>query len=248
VSEFICCNSFAPWDVAVGRDGSVFVVDANFNYVVRFSRSGVLLDRWGGTGSAPGLFRMPEGIAVDIDGSVFVADTGNGRIQKFTASGEFLLQWNGDGSSNGYFNWPRGVACDRNEVVYVADQEGVRKFTSDGTFLGSWGGPGTGNGQFMAPHAIDVDAHGNVYVVESTVDADHPLECGFARCQRFDTNGDFLGSWGSCRELGFAHGIAIGPYGDIYVSVENGNLIQHYRLLTTGVRASNWSDAKGRYR
>jgi DNA-binding beta-propeller fold protein YncE len=69
-------------DIAVGPDGTVFVVDG-FNRVQYFGPAGEYLGVFGSPGINAGEFHSPSGIAVGPDGSVFVADTQNHRIQFF---------------------------------------------------------------------------------------------------------------------------------------------------------------------
>jgi len=69
-------------DIAVGSDGTVFVVDG-FNRVQYFDPAGEYLGVFGSPGINGGEFHSPSGIAVGPDGLVFVADTQNHRIQFF---------------------------------------------------------------------------------------------------------------------------------------------------------------------
>jgi DNA-binding beta-propeller fold protein YncE len=69
-------------DVAVDRQGTVYVVDDAAGHVVAFSSRGDLRGVWGSVGSRPGQFSNPSGVAVDARGNVYVTDTGNHRIQR----------------------------------------------------------------------------------------------------------------------------------------------------------------------
>ena len=72
-----------PYDVALDRQGHVYVDDAYNHGIEVFSPSGAYLTEWGGRGSGPGQFIQPRGLAVDANGLVYVADTWNDRIQVF---------------------------------------------------------------------------------------------------------------------------------------------------------------------
>ena len=44
---------------------------------------GQLVHEFGGRGSDPGRFNVPDGICVDDSGTVYVADCGNSRVHVF---------------------------------------------------------------------------------------------------------------------------------------------------------------------
>lgn len=55
-----------PMDVAVDSTDSVFVADMGDHSINKFTKSGNLLNWWGGiSGTADGRFNMPSAIAVD---------------------------------------------------------------------------------------------------------------------------------------------------------------------------------------
>ena len=75
-----------PVRVAVGPQGTVYVVDYGNCRVQAFSGDGAFISRWGSRDLGehlPGQFADPIGIAVDSNGDIYVADTSNFRIQKF---------------------------------------------------------------------------------------------------------------------------------------------------------------------
>ncbi len=72
-----------PRDVAVDRDGHVFVLDNQFENVQVFERDGRLLMAWGSEGEGPGQFNLPTGITIDAQDQIWVADTYNRRVQVF---------------------------------------------------------------------------------------------------------------------------------------------------------------------
>jgi uncharacterized protein (TIGR03437 family) len=96
-----------PWDIAVDRDGNVFIADTNNNRIRRVDgRTGIITtvagsgpvngyERYYGRGSycgdgGPALqacLNTPFGVAVNADGELFIADQGNGRIRKVDRAG-----------------------------------------------------------------------------------------------------------------------------------------------------------------
>jgi DNA-binding beta-propeller fold protein YncE len=152
-----------PTDVAVAPGGEFYVSDGYGNSrVLKFSRDGKLLKRWGKKGTAEGEFNLPHAICVDPKGRVLVADRENQRIQVFDSDGKFLAQWKEAGSPYGLF-----LAGDR---LFVADgvANWVKVLDLDGKALGRFGEKGAGPGQLQLPHMLCVDSEGSVYVTEIT--------------------------------------------------------------------------------
>jgi tripartite motif-containing protein 71 len=109
-------------DIAVGPDGTVYVLDAGNSRVQRFSPDGALLAVWGSAGTAPGRLDGPRGLATDATGNLLVTDGGVlGRVQRFTPDGQALEGIHlGSGEANGLANL-RGIAAAPNGRIYVAD-------------------------------------------------------------------------------------------------------------------------------
>ncbi len=189
---------------------------------------------WGSQGQASGQFINPVGIAVDNDGYVYVTDSNNHRVQKFDSRGGFITQWGSYGGGDGEFLHLQGIATDNRGHVYVLDEQNRRlqKFDTEGNFITAWGGIGNGDGQFGEtylgssygyPVDLVVDTDGYVYVTDST-----------DRVQKFDTDGNFIATWGKYGwedgEFQNPSGIAIDHDGHIYVA-DNGNCrIQKFDL------------------
>ncbi len=199
---------------------------------------------WGSQGNANGQFNQPGGIALDAVGNVYSIDQINNRVQKFDANGNFLLTWGSSGSGSGQFNFAGGVEVDAAGNVYVADQVNnrVQKFDANGNFLLTWGWGvrtgaaafeictsncmagsfGGGNGQFRFSINLTVDAGGNVYVADFNNN----------RIQKFDSNGNFLLTWGTFGnadgQLNGPNGVRVDAAGNVYVAEYLGNRIQKF--------------------
>lgn len=79
-----------PFDLAVSKEGFVYVTDPALQLVQKFDAKGKFLTQWGGWGTRPGQFYKCKGIDVGSDGRVYVIDFGNHRGQIFSPNGEFL--------------------------------------------------------------------------------------------------------------------------------------------------------------
>jgi DNA-binding beta-propeller fold protein YncE len=113
-----------PRDVAIGKDGRIYVVDGGNFRVQVFDKDGKFLKAFGQAGKQLGDFARPKEIAIDSVGNVYVADSAFGNFQIFTAEGE-LLMFIGDRSEKdvpaGYM-LPSGITVDEDDRVYFVDQ------------------------------------------------------------------------------------------------------------------------------
>lgn len=113
-----------PRDLAIGRDGRLYVVDGGNFRVVVFDREGRYLHSFGSVGKQYGQFARPKEVAVDREGNVYVVDTAFGNFQIFNPDGELLL-FVGDRSERdapARYMLPSGIAVDEDGRVLVVDQ------------------------------------------------------------------------------------------------------------------------------
>ena len=113
-----------PRDVAIGKDGRLYVVDGGNFRVVVFDRDGKYLQTFGSVGKQYGQFARPKEIATDREGNVYVVDTAFGNFQIFNPDGELLL-FVGDRAERdapAKYMLPSGIAVDEDGRVYMVDQ------------------------------------------------------------------------------------------------------------------------------
>jgi uncharacterized protein (TIGR03663 family) len=165
-----------PRNLAVAKDGSIYVADTGNSRMVKFNPKGEKLLAWGGKTpdgqqkANPGTFNEPWGIALDADQNVLVVDTWNHRIQKFSPDGKFIQEWGTAGvAADGMdrFWGPRGIAVSKAGVIYVTDTGNKRviAFSPEGKALFMF--DSTGDAALNEPVGIAVSPDGNVLVADT---------------------------------------------------------------------------------
>ena len=211
----------SPYDMAIARDGRIFVLNRCFRFMAQGIRVGICnldeeyLGEFGyGSGSGDGQLVLPVAMAFDSQERLYITDEYNHRITVFDSSGKFLSKWGVLGSGDGELNGPAGIATFGDDIVYVVDQlnNRVQKFTAEGRYITQWGESGEGEGQFNLPWGITTDSQGNVYVADWRND----------RIQKFTSEGQLLASFGEPGDGdGQFHrpsGVAVDPEGYIYIA------------------------------
>jgi len=111
-----------PTNVAVDKEGNVYVTDTWNDRVEIFDADGNFIRAFGKNGDGPGRFARPKGIAIDADGHVWVADAVQDRVQCFTPEGK-LLMWMGEpGKLPGQFGDLAGLAIDKQNRIFTSEQ------------------------------------------------------------------------------------------------------------------------------
>jgi DNA-binding beta-propeller fold protein YncE len=198
-------------DVAVARDGTVYVVDSFNNRVQVFTSDGGFLRAWDvpdADGTGPLSARRVE---VGRDGRVYVV---NGSILIYSHEGRLLAEWP-PAADDSNFQDPADIAVDANGRVYVASRDFVYKLDGDGRVLLRWGGRGDDDGQFEALVTLETLDDGTLAA------ADHRPN----RVQHFTPEGAFLRSWSLRAGTHAVRDLARAPGGDIYaMMIRSGNV------------------------
>ena len=113
-----------PRDLAIGRDGQLYVVDSGNFRVQVFDAAGRYLNAFGNIGKQLGNFARPKEIAADREGNVYVVDTAFGNTQLFNAEGDLLMFIGERSEQDGPARYmlPSGVYVDEDGRMYVVDQ------------------------------------------------------------------------------------------------------------------------------
>ncbi len=188
-----------PFDVAVDREGFVYVTDPGNHRVQKFTRDGTFVLQWGSQGPGPGEFVKPTGIAIGPNDTLYVSDYFTDTVQQFTREGRFLRSWGKSGKQPGEFDSPAGLAVGHDGAIYVTDEYNFRiqKFTPEGRFLTAWGEKGKVNnvisalnflfpdereGQFYYAARVAVGPDHLVYVADSYIFASGRWRAGRRVC------------------------------------------------------------------
>jgi DNA-binding beta-propeller fold protein YncE len=144
-----------PADVAVARNGDIYVADGYGNSAVhRFNAEGKHLLSWGTAGSGRGQFTTPHGVWVDANDRIFVADRENNRVQIFSPEGDFYGEW-------GDLYHPMDIYGDANGTLYVTDQiPRVTMYAPSGKVLAR------GKPVEIGAHGVYGDSKGDLYMAE----------------------------------------------------------------------------------
>lgn len=113
-----------PRDMAIGKDGRLYVVDGGNFRVQIFNADGSYHSSFGSVGRQLGNFARPKEIAADKDGNIYVADAAFGNFQIFDPEGE-LLMFVGTRSEQGgpaQYILPSGITVDEDGRIYFVDQ------------------------------------------------------------------------------------------------------------------------------
>lgn len=113
-----------PNQIAVGKDGNVYVLDAKNFRVQVFSAEGEFIRAWGKVGRSLGDMARPRGIAVDNENNVYITDAVFRNFQVFKPTGELLMFIGDQGLDDkpGQYVLPAGISVDETNRVYIVDQ------------------------------------------------------------------------------------------------------------------------------
>ena len=257
-----------PFGVAVDAEGTIYISDAGESpRIRRLSRDGVVSTLAGGArGFADGVgpaarFDTPSGLAIDSSGTLYVADTANNAVRRVTREGH-VSTVAGDGLAgdrdgvgrDARFNGPLGVAVDAGGRIIVADtyNDRIRIIETSGRVATLAGGrePGFVDGSFAdarfdTPSGVAVDAAGNIHIADTGNNAIRMITPQGA----VTTAPAF-----ALERLIRPTGIANAPGGEIYITDDDGRIVEIDRDgqsrtvagSTPGFRDGNDSDAQFR--
>jgi sugar lactone lactonase YvrE len=118
-----------PTNLAVARDGTLYVVDMLNFRVQLFDPDGNLVSMFGTIGAGlPGTFDKAKSVALDSFGNIYVVDSQAAHVQMFNSKFQVLMAFGGRLNRPGYFLTPTAIAIDSKNNIFVAE------------FFGGWVG------------------------------------------------------------------------------------------------------------
>jgi len=196
-------------------------------------------------GSTSAVYTTPEGnvwVAERCGENTCVGHEDLDNIFLFDAEGNLLKSFGA-----GLIVWPHGIHVDNDGNVWVTDARGhenrghqVHKFSADGELLmslGKAGVAGDGTDEFDQPSDVLVAPNGSIFVVDGHGAA------GNNRVMKFDSDGDFIKTWGSTGkedgEFRDPHALAMDSTGRLFVGDRANNRVQIF--TQDGEHLETWS-------
>ncbi len=159
-----------PTDVAVDKDGFIYVSEYNGNDRVT---------KWSPTyefvsvicaGEVDGIvMRRPAAMDIDNENTLWVADACNHRILRFDLNGRYLSSWGEMGGEPGQLRYPYDIDCLDDGTILVCEfgNHRLQWFDREGKLIKYWGKQGRRKGELWAPWGAVGGIDGRVYVVDS---------------------------------------------------------------------------------
>ena len=212
-----------PADVAIDKNGNIWVVEEDTDRLSQFDKNGNFLENFTATLEIEeeegqvrsfSMLSKPLGIVFDSANNFYISNFGNGLVMKFDADGNFDRLLN-----------KRDVDEDPLQfIARIEEERGDREayyLCRSGTAVLC-----TGEAEFNSPYYLVVDSKDNVYVVDRN---NH-------RIQKFNSDGEFLLMWGRNGgdgtsgngegEFNYPHEIAIDKNDNVYIADSRNHRIQ----------------------
>lgn len=251
-----------PPDVAVDREGAVYVADAQNHCVRKITPYGNII-QYVGTGSrGPGdLSRKaryvdlntPTGLFVDDHRNLFIADQGNDRVLRVSVGGDVSVVAGG-GAGNGlgdgrpateaHLRQPTDVWVEPDGTLTIADRSNhrIRQVSPDGvirTIAGNGVSGYAGDGQaapaakINSPWSVAVDGRGRVFIADTGNAAIRMV----GKDQRILT---LAIPAVESLESGKPYGVFVDPSGFVFFSETENNLVRKLESVSSSWSVDAW--------
>ncbi len=146
-----------PTEVAVDKNGDIYVVDSNKHRIVVFDSTGKFIRKFGKEGEKSTELQFPSAVAVAPDGRVYVLSSTQNKIviyRNFKPDRVIPVEK------------PLSATIKKSRL-YITTARGIMIGDLDGEPIDSFGRRGSGIGLVDLPNGIAVDDKGNTYVADS---------------------------------------------------------------------------------
>jgi DNA-binding beta-propeller fold protein YncE len=159
-------NVRRPMDVAIGKDGSAYVIMSKKSTIFKYDKNGKFLEAIGGTGKGSMIY--PTTITVSND-FIYITDYAGKRILKLDIKGEFVAEFCSKGEQEPLMG-PSCLHTDNDGNMYVLDlgEIPIVILSPDGKLISKIGEFGEGKGQFLYPTGILAKSNEDIYVLDNT--------------------------------------------------------------------------------
>ena len=213
-----------PRDIAIGKNGLVYVADTGNRRVQVFNADGEPKAQW--TRADQPLIE-PISIVINSKGEILVLDIEPSYVYRFAENGDYLNKFAGPESR---LYKPRGMSIDATDNVYIADTGGGRivKFDPSGRLVAEFGSRGSGPGQLLEPTDVAVISNGEMFIAD-----------GNKRIQHWGARGELIGEWPiPLANAYYGPHIAVAADDTLFVTMPE--LGQIWRYSTQGEELAKW--------
>jgi sugar lactone lactonase YvrE len=215
---------------------------------------------------ANAMIAFPRGLATDLRGNLYIADSGNFRVRRLASNGTITTfagtgidGFSGDGgpATLAQMRMPRGLATDSAGNVYIADSWSyrVRRVDLNGVIqtiagTGDNGYSGDGGRATAAAlgfiQALAVDSSLNIYVSDALNHVVRRISAaGTIQTVAGNGTGGWAGDGGNATaaQLNYPRGLALDPFGSLYVADSANNRIRQVSTSGTITTAAGTGEA-----
>jgi len=158
-------------DLAFMPDGTIGILDEEFNEILFFGTDYSYKNSVGEFGKGKGQMNYPTGMDIDSSGRIYVANTSNNRVDVFTPEFQHINSIGGEkGTGNNQFYLPSDVAVSSDGKLFVLDNGNsrVQVYDSSLKYIGTIAGKkGSGDNELYDPRKIAIGPQGKIYVADT---------------------------------------------------------------------------------
>ena len=157
-----------PTDIAIGKDGRIYVIDSNNKRVQIFNGDATFHSSFGFPHLDPDKDNPPNALAINSEGNLYFTDSKKNCVHVFSSCGESLFKFGKPGSwmERGTLNSPMAIAIDMDDNVFIGSMMMISIFDKFGSFIRGFGGQGSDPGQFQYVKDLHIGKNGDLYVCE----------------------------------------------------------------------------------